>query len=103
MATTSAGPGVQLERLLRPLGRYDGRALIAVGMAVIVISAMRFVRIQRLLDDQANHSAGGVGAELALLAAPAIVVAGLSAYLVLGSWAVWLEFGRCGSLTGPVG
>jgi thymidine phosphorylase len=53
-------------------------------MAVIVISAMRFVRIQRLLDDQANHSAGGVGAELALLAAPAIVAAGLSAYLVLG-------------------
>jgi putative membrane protein len=62
MATTSApdaGPGVQLGRLLGPLGRYDGRALIAVGMAVIAISAMRFVRIQRLLDDQANHSAGG--------------------------------------------
>lgn len=85
MATTNgsdAGHRVRIERLLGPLGRYDGRALIAVGMAVIVIAAMRFVRIQRRLDDEEMHSAGGIRAELELSAA--IVVAGLSAYLVLG-------------------
>src|SRR5436309_11356248 len=47
-----AGRRLQLERLSGPLGRYDGLALILVGLALIVVAAARFVRTGRLLDDQ---------------------------------------------------
>src|SRR6266481_9733382 len=42
---------LQLERLSGPLGRYDGLALILLGIAVVVIAAARFVRTGQLLDD----------------------------------------------------
>jgi putative membrane protein len=87
MASTSspdAGRRLQLERLSGPLGRYEGLALILVGIALIVIAATRFVRTGRLLDDQELHSSGSVRAELALSAVLVVIVAGFSAYLVLG-------------------
>jgi putative membrane protein len=45
------GHRLQLERLSGPLGRYDGLALILVGLVLVVIAAARFVRTGRLLDD----------------------------------------------------
>jgi len=75
---------LQLERLSGPLGRYEGLALILVGMALIIIAAARFVRTGRLLDDTEIHSSGSARAELALSATLALMVAGLIAYLALG-------------------
>jgi putative membrane protein len=63
--------------------RYDGFALIFVGLALVVVAAARFVRTGRLLDDQKTHSAAGVLAELILSAVLALIVAGFSAFLVL--------------------
>ena len=83
-SASSPGRRLQLEGLLGPLGRYDGLALILVGMALTVVAAARFVRTGRLLDDQDMHSAGGVRAEVILSAALALIVAGFSTYLVLG-------------------
>jgi putative membrane protein len=74
---------LQLERLSGPFGRYDGLALIIVGMALVVVAAARFVRTGRLLDDQETHSAAGVRAEWILSAALALIVAACSAFLVL--------------------
>ena len=79
-----AGRRLQLERLSGPLGRYDGLALILLGIAVVVVAATRFVRTGQLLDDQETHSAGSVRAELLLSAALALIVAGFSTYLALG-------------------
>ena len=79
-----AGRRLQLERLSGPLGRYDGLALILVGIALVVAAATRFVRTGQLLDDQETHSAGSVRAELLLSAALALIVAGFSTYLALG-------------------
>ena len=79
-----AGRQLKLERLSGPLGRYDGLALILVGLALVVFAAARFVRIGRQLDDDEVHSAGSFRAELLLSAALAVIVAGFSAYLVLG-------------------
>ncbi len=79
-----AGRRLQLERLSGPLGRYDGLALILVGIALVVVAAARFVRTGRLLDDQEIHSAAGVRAELILSVALALFVAAFSTYLVLG-------------------
>ncbi len=76
------GPSTIAERLSGPFGRYDGLALIIVGMALVVVAAARFVRTGRLLDDQETHSAAGVRPEWILSAALALIVAACSAFLV---------------------
>lgn len=86
MATVSsldAARRLQLERLSGPFGRYDGIALIFVGLALVVVAAARFVRTGRLLDDREMHSVHSIHAELILSAALALIVAGFSAFLVL--------------------
>jgi putative membrane protein len=75
---------LRVDRLSGPLSRYDGPALILVGLAVVVVAAARFVRTGRLLQDQEMHSAGGARAELILAAALALIVAAFSTYFVLG-------------------
>jgi putative membrane protein len=82
-SSLDAAHRLQLERVSGPLGRYDGLALVLVGLALIVAAAVRFVRTGRRLDDQEIHSAGSLRAELILSAALALFVAGISAYLVL--------------------
>jgi putative membrane protein len=87
MATASsseAGHRLELEGLLGPLGRYDGLALILIGIALIIVAAARFVRTARLLDDQDTHSAAGVRAEVILSITLTLIVAAFSSYLVLG-------------------
>jgi putative membrane protein len=73
-----------LERLSGPLGRYDGLALILLGIVLIAFAAARFVRIGRLIDDQESHSVAGVRAELLLSAALALIVAALSVFFAIG-------------------
>src|SRR5712672_4025729 len=75
---------LQLERLSGPLGRYDGLALILLGIALIVVSTARFIRTGQLLDDQETYPVGGVRAEVLLSTALALIVAGFSTYLALG-------------------
>ena len=74
---------LQLEKLSGPLGRYEGLALILFGLVLVVIAATRFVRTERLLDDQEPHSPSS-RAEVLLSAALALMVAGYSIYLALG-------------------
>jgi putative membrane protein len=59
-----AGRRLQLERLSGSLGRYDGLALILLGIAIVVVAATRFVRTGQLLDDEETHFVGGVRAVL---------------------------------------
>jgi putative membrane protein len=82
-SSLDAARRLQFERLSGPLGRYDGLALILLGIAIVVVAATRFVRTLRLLDDQETHSAGSVRAELLLSAALALIVAGFSTCLAL--------------------
>jgi len=78
------GRRLQFERLSGPLGRYEGLALVIVGLVLVVVAATRFVRTSRRLDDQETHSAGGVGPELVLSVILALIVAGYSAFVALG-------------------
>ena len=55
---------LHLEGLSGPLGRYDGLALILFGLILVVIAATRFVRTERLLDDQEAHSPSASRAEV---------------------------------------
>jgi putative membrane protein len=83
-ATRSDARRLQLERLLGPVGRYEGLALILLGIALIIVAAVRFVRIGRRLDAEDTYSAGSVRAELILSAVLALIVAAYTTYLVLG-------------------
>jgi putative membrane protein len=73
---------LRLERFSGSISRYDGLALILVGMAIIVVSVIRFARTSRMIDDQTAHSASSVRAELVLSIGLALIVAVLSAHLV---------------------
>ena len=83
-SSLDAGRRLQIERASGPLGRYDGLILVLVGLALIVAAAVRFVRTGQRLDDEETHPAGSLRAELILSAVLAVVVAGISAWLVLG-------------------
>ena len=63
------------------LGEYDGSALILIGIALIVVATFRFIRIGRLIDDEATHAAQSVRAELIL--SLVLVAAALAAYIAL--------------------
>jgi len=82
--SADTGRRLHLESLSGPLGRCEGLALVLVGLALIAIAAVRFVRTQRLLDDQDIHPAASVRAELLLSTTLAVIVAAFSVFLVLG-------------------
>lgn len=84
VTSLEAGRRLQLARLSGPLGRYDGLALIIVGLALIVVAALRFIRVGRMLDDQKLHPTESVRVEVIVSAILAVLIAAFSAYLVLG-------------------
>ena len=61
------------------LGRYDGTALIFVGIALILVAAVRFIRTGRMIDDEATHSATNVRTELIL--SLVLVIAAVASYI----------------------
>jgi putative membrane protein len=73
----------QLERLAGPSARYEGLGLILVGIALLIVAAVRFVRTERLLADPQMHSIAGVRAEVILSAVLALMVAVLGALLAV--------------------
>ncbi len=74
---------LQLAALSGRVGRYDGLALIAGGVALVVLATVRFVRITRLLDDGQSHSAANVRTELMLSALLVLLIAGYGIYLAV--------------------
>jgi len=73
----------ELERLAGPSTHYEGLTLIVVGIALLVVAAVRFVRTERLLADPEVHPRVGAGAEVILSAILALIVAALGALLAL--------------------
>jgi putative membrane protein len=66
-----------------PIGRYEGLALILVGLALIILSAVRFIRTGRRIDDEETHAVGSVRTELVLAAVLAFLIAGYTIYIAL--------------------
>jgi putative membrane protein len=79
-----AGRRLQLERLSGPFGRYDGLVTIVLGLVLILVATVRFVRIGRQLDDDVAHSTASVRGELFLSAALTLLVVALGAYIGFG-------------------
>ena len=78
------GHRISIQQLSGPLGRYDGLALIVVGIVLIIFAAAHFVRTTHLIDDQEMHPASSIRVELALSAVLGLIVAVLCAYLAFG-------------------
>ena len=76
-----AAAHAELERFSGPFGFGAGHAFIGVGIAAILIATIRFVHTGKLLDDQAMHSPG-ILPDLAFGVTLALLLVGLSAYLV---------------------
>lgn len=78
-----AATRLRLERFSGAFSHYDGLMLILIGMAIIVLSLVRFIRTSRWIDDQRSHPAGGIRAELALAVVLALIVVSMTAYFAL--------------------
>jgi inner membrane protein YidH len=74
---------LRLSHFSDAFGHYDGIVLILIGMLIIVLSLVRFIRTSRMIDDQQSHSAGGVRAELALAVVLALIVMSMVTYFAL--------------------
>jgi putative membrane protein len=84
--TTPANANIAIEsghrfsgKLTSTLGRYDGTALIFAGIGLILVAVARFIRMGRLIDDEATHSASNVRTELIL--SLVLVIAALASYV----------------------
>jgi putative membrane protein len=73
----------QLERLSGPSTHFQGLALIVVGIVLLFVATIRFVRTERLLTDPNPHAIPGTRLEVLLSAALVGIVAALGALLAL--------------------
>ncbi|AWM06276.1 YidH family protein [Bradyrhizobium symbiodeficiens] len=80
---TDTGSRLQLDRFTGPFSHYDGLVLILIGIAIIMISLIRFIRIGRMIDDAQSHSAAGIKAELVLAVVLGLVVTAMTVYFAL--------------------
>jgi len=70
-----------LGKLSGLLGEYDGTVLIFIGIALIALATMRFVRTSKLIDDEQAHSVQSIRTELVL--SLVLIAAALAAYVAL--------------------
>ncbi len=57
-ATASPAIAQRIERLAGPFGRYDGLALMLVGIVLILVSTLRFLRTERRIEAPEVQSNG---------------------------------------------
>jgi uncharacterized membrane protein YidH (DUF202 family) len=74
-AGAEVGRTIRTDRLAGPLGRYEGLALMLVGIALIVVAGVRFVRTTRLLDAAEPQGGGGVRTEVTITIVLVLLVA----------------------------
>jgi putative membrane protein len=58
------GRTIRMERLVGPLGHYEGLSLMATGIALIAIAGLRFALTARRISAQQPYEGGGVKLEL---------------------------------------
>jgi putative membrane protein len=74
-----AGKSIKVQH--SALGRYDGTALIFLGITLIAMAAWRFVRTSRLIESDDIHQAASIRVELVL--SLVLIAAALGAYVAL--------------------
>jgi putative membrane protein len=82
-ADGGVGRGIGTERLSGPLGRYDGLALMLVGVILIVIGDLRFTRNKRLINDAEPQITADVRTELIVTTVLVLLVAAYCASILV--------------------
>ena len=77
---TAAGA---LDRVFGPVGRYGGIVLMIIGVVIIAMSGIRFVRATHEIDSAEIRSMSDVRIEIVLSGVLAILATGLCIYLAL--------------------
>jgi putative membrane protein len=72
-----------LERLAGPLGRDEGLALMIVGVLIMLIGGLRYIRTDRLIDDLELRAEGSGRVEVLTAAGLALLASAFCVYLVL--------------------
>jgi putative membrane protein len=80
--SSSAAAGA-LDRVFGPVGRYGGIVLMIIGVVIIAMSGVRFVRTTREIDSAEIGSMSGVRIEIMLSGVLAVLATGLCIYLAL--------------------
>ena len=80
----SAGAAYPLERLSSGFGRYDGTALISLGVILIVVQSARFTRTRIRLDDGELHTTDSLRSELTFSAVLVLLVTAYATYTAVG-------------------
>jgi putative membrane protein len=78
-ASPAATQKLLIERLTTPLGRFDGIALILVGIALIVIAGIRYAHTGHLIDQEQFVRVGSGRTEMILT----VVLAMLAGFFCL--------------------
>jgi putative membrane protein len=82
-AAAGVGRGIRAETLSGPLGRYDGLALMLVGVILIVIGDLRFTRNKRLINDAEPQITADVRTELIVTTVLVLLVAAYCASILV--------------------
>ena len=80
-AVANVGRAVRTDRLAGPLGRYEGVALMLVGIALILVAGVRFVPTTRKTD--ANPQGSGLRGKVAIPIVLVLLVAVYCVYFVV--------------------
>jgi putative membrane protein len=82
-ASPAAAQKLLIQRLAGPLGRYDGIALILVGIALIIISGIRYAHTARLIDQPDYTLTGSRRAEMVLTILLAVMASCFCIFVIL--------------------
>ena len=81
-ASPVAAQKLLIQRLTGPLGRFDGIALILVGIVLIVIAGMRYARTSQLIDRQDYATAGNGRTEMVLTVLLTLLATGFCVFVI---------------------
>jgi putative membrane protein len=85
MANTASPMAAQkllIQRLAGPLGRFDGIALILIGIALIVIAGMRYARTSQLIDKPEYMPTGNGRTEMILTVLLTLLATGFCVFVI---------------------
>jgi putative membrane protein len=80
-ASSAAAQKLVIDRLAAPLGRYDGIALILVGMGLILIAGVRYARTTRLIDREEFVRTGSDRVEMILTIILSVLASGFCLFV----------------------
>jgi putative membrane protein len=80
-ASSAAAQKLVIDRLAAPLGRYDGIALILVGMGLILIAGVRYARTTRLIDREEFVRTGSGRVEMILTIILSVLASGFCLFV----------------------